>query len=112
MQTEQEILQKHLSQFLVSTFNTITPDDILKIKAPNVWAWRGKDLTPGQIQALRNWAKNLIESDGWKILKAELLFLAHQTGYQKSKTEADQISGKLLEYLTDVIDTRLKRMIE
>lgn len=111
--TEQKILQKHLAQFLISeVFNTITEDDILKIKATNVWEHKGKELTAGQVKALQNEAQSFRESGLWKILKSELLWLAHQNGYVKSKTEADQIAGKMLEYLTDVIDSKLKRMCE
>lgn len=110
---EQHILQKHLSQFLIKeVFNTITEEDILKIKATNVWEHKGKKLSEGQIQALKQQAKNLLESPLWLILKAELLWLAHDRGYVKSKTESDQIAGKMLEYLTDVLESKLKNMIE
>lgn len=111
--TEQKILQKHLAQFLISdVFNTITEDDILKVKATNVWEHKGKLLTEGQVKALQNEATSFRESGLWKILKAELLWLAHKNGYVKSKTEADQIAGKMLEYLCDVVDTKLKIMSE
>lgn len=110
--TEQKILQKHLAQFLISdVFNTISEEDILKVKAPGVWEHKGKLLSEGQVKALSNEAKSFQESGLWKILKSELLWLAHQNGYVKSKTEADQIAGKMLEYLTDVVETKLKNMI-
>jgi len=109
--SEQEILQKNLAQFLVKdVFNTITEDDILKIVGPNVWEHKGKRLTAGQIQSLKSQAKNFQESGLWQVLRAELLHLALETGYKKSKTEADQIAGKLLHYLTDVIDSKLVNM--
>ncbi len=110
---EQQILQKHLSQFLIKeVFNTITEEDILKIKAPNVWEHKGQKLTEGQVLALRNQAETFKDSTLWKILKAELLWLAHSYGYVKSKTEADQIAGKMIEYLCNAIDSRLKTMSE
>lgn len=109
--TEQNILQKHLARFLIDeVFNTITVDDILKIKAPNVWTHRGKSLTEGQVNALRSEATSFKESGLWKILKAELLYLAHQSGYVKSKTAEDQVAAKLLEYLVDVVQTKLDKM--
>jgi hypothetical protein len=111
--TEQKILQKNLAQFLVyDVFNTITEEDILKIKATNVWEHKGKLLTEGQVKALQVEAAAFKDSGLWKILKAELRWIAHQTGYVKSKTEADQVAGKLLEYLTDVVDSKLKAMAQ
>lgn len=110
---EQEVLQKNLAQFLIKdVFNTITDEDILKIRGVNVWEHKGRLLTEGQVKALKNEAGSFRESGLWKILKAELIYLAHDTGYRKSKTEADQIAGKLLEYLTDVIDTKLRKLSE
>lgn len=111
-QTDQEILQKNLVQFLVKdVFNTISEEDILKVLAPNVWEHRGKKLTEGQVKALRAEATAFSESGLWKILKAELLWHAHEKGFRKSKTEGDQIAGKLLEYFTDIVESRLKKMI-
>ncbi len=109
--TEQEILQKHLAKFLISeVFNTISEEDILKVSAPGVWTHKGRKLTDGQIKALKAEAKVFHESALWLILKSELLYLAQDRGYVKSKTEADQIAGKMLQYLTDIVDSKLKRM--
>lgn len=108
---EQAILQKHLARFLIGeVFNTISEEDILKIKAPNVWTHKGKDLTEGQVNALRLEATSFNNSGLWRILKAELIYLAHQSGYVKSKTTEDQIAAKLLEYLVDVVQTKLDKM--
>lgn len=109
--TEQKILQKHLARFLITdVFNTVTEDDILRIKSLNTWEHKGKELTEGQVKALRSEAEMFSKSGLWKILKSELLWLAHQSGYVKSKTEEDQVAAKLLEYLVDVIDTKLNKM--
>ncbi len=109
---EQKVLQKHLARFIISdVYNTITEDDIIKITAPNVWMHKGNKLTPGQVVALRNEAKAFLESGLWKILKAELLWLA-KSGYSKSKTESDLIAVKLLELLTKALEDALRKMIE
>jgi hypothetical protein len=112
MATEQEILQKHLAHLLISTFNIITKEDILRVVGPNIWEHKGRQLTEGEVKALRGEATAFRDSYLWKILRAELLWLAHTKGYVESKTEADQIAGKLIEYLTNVIDSKLKKMIE
>jgi len=111
--SEQTILQKHLARFIVGeVFNTITEEDILKIKAPGVWEHKSKLLSPGQVKALKSEAQLFKESGLWKILFAELQWLAYKRGYVESKTEADLIAGKLLTYLTNVINTKLNRMID
>lgn len=111
MESEQKILQKHLARFLIDeVFNTITEEDILKIKAPNVWEHKGRLLSEGQVKALQQEAGKFRDSGLWKILQAELLWLAHKKGYVEAKTENDIIAGKLIEYITDVIDSRLKQM--
>jgi hypothetical protein len=110
--SEQKVLQKHLAQFLISdVYNTITGDDILKVRGPNVWEHKGHPLTEGQVKALRAEAKALRESGIWKILRAELLWLA-QKGYKKSTGEADLVSVKILELLVKTIDEKLDEMIK
>ena len=113
MNDEQKILQKHLAQFLVGpVFNTVTKDDILRIKAHNVWEHKGVLLNEGQVKALKNEAAAFYNSALWKTLKSELQYQAYQSGYVKSKTESDQISAKVLEYLVKVVDDRLREMTE
>ena len=108
---EQHILQKHLVKFLLDdVFNTISSDDILKITGPNNWMHKGKKLTSMQIESLRNEAKAFANSHIWRVLRGELLYQAHKKGYVQSTTSADQIAGKMMEYITNVIDTKLKNM--
>jgi hypothetical protein len=111
--SEQEILQKHLAQFLIQdVFNTIAEEDILKIGGPNVWEHKGKLLSAEQVKALKSEAQIFKSSALWQVLKSELRWNAHQQGFIKAQGAADQIAGKVLYYLTDVIDTKLKRMSE
>lgn len=110
--TEQEILMLNLSQFLIKTFNTVSDEDILIVRSLNVWEHKGRKLTPDQIVLLKDEAKQLLNSALWKILKAEILWLAQVKGLNQSKTYADQISGKMMIYLTEVIDKRLQDMVK
>lgn len=110
---EQHILQKHLSRFLIEdVFNVVSHEDVLKVISLNVWQYQGKQLQEGEVKLLKAQAGQFRESKLWKILKDELVYLAHQKGYVKSQTESDQIAGKMMEYITNVIDTRLKQMID
>lgn len=108
---EQKILQRNLSRFIIEdVFNTITEDDILRIKAPNVWVHKGKDLTPGQINALKSEARAFLSTGLWNILESELRWHAQKSTHDKAKTEEDMIAGKLMSYITDIIKTRLEQM--
>lgn len=108
---EQRILQRHLAQFLVSdVFNTITDEDILKIKAPNVWFHKGAELTSSQVNALRGEAQAILSTQTWKILMNELRWHAQKRTLEKSQTEQDLIAAKLLTYLTDILESRLEKM--
>jgi hypothetical protein len=105
---EQSILQKNLSQFLIKdVFNTIESDDILRD-----WNYKGKQLTDIQIANLKSQAKTFYDSMLWKILKSELIWQGQQQGFVKSQTEADQIAGKLLIFLTNEIDKKLQSIIK
>lgn len=106
--SEQNILQKNLSQFLIKdVFNAIEEEDILRD-----WNYKGSKLTDVQIANLRSQAKSFGDSMLWKILKNELLWQGQQRGFVKSQTEADQIAGKLLIFLTNEIDKKLQSMIK
>lgn len=111
MEKEQEILQKHLARFIIEDiFNTITKEDILQMKAPGVWTWKGNPLPAETIVALKEQATSFSNGMLWKILKSELLYLAQQRGLVKSKTEADLIASKLIIQLTQEIDKKLAEM--
>lgn len=114
---ETHILQKHLARFIISdVFNTISEDDILHIERsgtptkPDVWHYKGNALTQAQVNLLKKQAETFAQSEMWNILKAELRWHAHEKGLVKSQTAEDQIASKVLLYLIDVIDSKLKSM--
>lgn len=108
---EQEVLQKHLMKFMVrEVFATITVDDILRIKAPNVWEWKGKEVPAETVVQLQTQAKAFSESLLWKMLKAELQWHAAKNLLEDGKTSADVRAAQLLGYLTTILDTKLKKM--
>jgi 23S rRNA maturation-related 3'-5' exoribonuclease YhaM len=110
---EQQILQRNLARFLIEeVFNTITDDDVLKITAPNVWEHKGKQLTPGQINALKADAIAYKNSGLYTIIKDELQWHALKRTHERASTESDLIAGKMLSYLIKVVDDRLEKMIK
>jgi hypothetical protein len=108
---DRSVLQKHLLRFLVQDVcNAIDEEDVLKITGPNVWEHRGRQLTPGEVSVLRAEAQAFQAGKLWKVLRAELLYHAHERIVTKAQGESDLIAGKMLMYLTDVLETRLKSM--
>lgn len=115
--TEHHILQKHLAQFIISdVFNTISENDILRIErstSPNksdVWHYKGDALQQAQVDLLKRQAASFADSELWKILNTELRYHALQKGLVKSQTAEDMIASKVLLYLVDVIESKLKSM--
>lgn len=109
-EADQKVLQRHLARFLVEdVFNTVTADEILRIKAPNVWEHKGSNLTEGQVNALRQEAEIFKNSGLWKVLRSELLWLA-RAGYSRSIGESDLVAVKVLELFVKTIDEKLERM--
>jgi len=112
-EAEKKILQSNLARFLVAdVFNTITDEDILRIKAPNVWEYKGKELNEGQVKALRAEAEIISKTKLWGMLKDEITWYAQKNTLEKGKTESDLVAGKLLIYFKDILDSRLKKMLE
>lgn len=114
---ETHILQKHLARFLIDdVFNTITEDDVLRIERSgtptkaDVWHYKGAALTQAQVNLLKKQSASFVESELWKILNSELRWHALQKGLVKSQTAEDIIASKVLVYLVDVIDSKLKSM--
>lgn len=111
-QVEQKILKRHLARFIVDeVFDTITEDDILKIQGDN-WTHKNIPLTGPQVKALQAEAKRFSQSTLWEILRGELKWQANKRLIEKAESEDDIIACKLLGYLADVIDSKLKRMAE
>ena len=115
--SEQKILQKQLARFIIEdVFNMVSEDDILKIvrsgnpTQSDVWHYKNNALTQAQVDRLKSQAKSFAQSELWTILKTELQFQATQKGLVKSQTTEDMIASKILLYLIDVIDSKLKSM--
>jgi len=111
MQSEQEILQRRLAQFLVGdVFKTISSDDVLSLK-DGVWTHKGLPLSQGQTTILKREAGTLVKTSLYPVLLSELRYHA-RLGLEKAETEADIISSKLLAYFVDVIESKVKKIAD
>jgi len=122
---EKNILQRNLAKFIISdVFNLITEDDVLRIniekqilsngreQEKKTWLHKGKELSPEQVKVLRVEAQSFLKSNLWQILRNELLYHAQTNTLNKSTTDTDLISGKMLMYFIEVIEKRLDRMVK
>ena len=116
--TEQENLQEVATKFhIAGVINLPTEDDILSIVRSNnptkadVWTHKGQELPEAQIKILQAQAETLLQSNLWKILRAELLWQAQERGLVRAVSTTDMIVGKSLIYMTDIVETKLKAMV-
>ena len=110
--SEQDVLQRNLINFILKdVFNTIDVEDVLRIKGTNVWEHKGRNLTPDEVNLLREEARIFKNSKLWEILKNELKYHAQKSMFEKSQTPQDIVAAKLLIYLTDVIQGKLEKMV-
>lgn len=100
-----------LNMAVKKLFRTITDKDLLK-QVGEVWMWKGKVLSDGEIKLLKAEAANLLKSTIWKILSGELEYQAQKKIYAQSEDIPDLVAGKLLIYYKDIVETRLKKMLE
>ena len=105
---EQHILQKHLIKFMVAdVFNVITEEDLLEING-KTWKHKGRTLTEPEIKNFIEQAQLMERLQLWKVLKDELKHHAQDKLVNKSKTEADLIAGKMMIYIIEKMENRVK----
>lgn len=101
---------KLLTAAIRKSFNTISVDDILRVKEDGQWMFEGKPLSDQQKKVLIQNAQNFTEGMLWKVLDRELQYHANKRMFILSASEQDMIAGKVLVYLTDIIRTKLKSL--
>lgn len=110
-ETEQQILQRRMAQFLVGeVFNTISEQDVLSA-SNGQWMHKGAPLTDGMRSVLKREAEMLSNTKLYPILLAELRYHGRMA-LDKAETEADIITAKLLSYFVDVIQSKVKKIAE
>ena len=109
-EVDKQILRRNLIPFLVNEiFNTVTEEDILRING-KVWTYKGNDLSEAQMKVYQAEAQKFLKSKLWELLRNELRWQSQKRLLEKAQSEYDIIACKLLSYLTDVIESKLKKM--
>jgi len=111
---EKDGKEKHqiLTLAVKRLFNTFGPEDILSENTARQWMYEGKILTEGQKKSLIAEASQIINTNTWKILQADVKYKANRMMFQTATTEMQIASGKLWLYIIDVFNTRLKSLAE
>lgn len=101
--------KKLLTLAVKRLFNTIGPEDILKVSG-GVWFFQGKALTDSERSQLIAEATQFRAGRLWQILQQDIKWQANRKQFLLAKDEFDQIAGKLWQYTLDCIATRLNSM--
>lgn len=88
-------------------FNTIGPEDILKLNKAGEWMFQGKVLSQGRKDLLIAEAKSLLGMSLWKVLQDDIKYQANKRMFIKAKDEAEMTFGKMWLYTLDALATRL-----
>lgn len=99
-------------------FNIINEEDILRVmdipfrtKDGIVYRkamfYRGKELSPERVEALRRSAEMFTDSDIWKILRNEVRYIANRKMFEESGSTIDLIYGKAILRTIEVMEKKL-----
>ena len=99
-----------INQRKVKPAYSVNVGEIIEIKG-GTWYHKGKELDKGTVDLIKAEAKTLLDSTLYKTLIDEFKYRAMR-GYKNSKTEEDIIASKMLEYFTDIWQSRLQRFIK
>lgn len=92
-------------------YNSITGEDVLKPDpASGQWTFMGKPISKEDTALLTQQAKNLLDSQLWRVLQTDLKYQANKRMFTESVDVLDITAGKMLVFYTDIIHTRLKKL--
>lgn len=104
-------LRKKCINFLARhLFDTIIEEDLLRRNGRGHLEIRGVELPREKEDLLKEQATALLNSTLWTYIKTDVKHHAIQKTLHQSQTMDDVISGKLMLYLIDVIETRLDNL--
>lgn len=99
-----------LTEAVKKLFNTIGPDDILRMNERGEWIFMGKPMTPADVQSLKEEARILRGMRLWRVLKTDIRHQLNKKMFEESRITEDLLWGKLLTYYDDIIRTRLQSL--
>ena len=98
-------MQLFFSDWLIrDLYSTITTEDLVEIKGPNVWFHKGVEMRPEEIRALKSQAETFKQSLLWRVMRSGLYDHATKQLAHKASEPADLVAGRVAIYLTSVIE--------
>ena len=98
-----------LSLAVARLFNTIGAEDILR-EVDGKWLFLDKPLNDSRKNLIQAEAKQLVESEIWKVLSVDLRWQANKKMYLLAENEMHVATGKLWTLMLDCFETRLNSL--
>lgn len=92
-------------------FRYIHPDDLLR-QHGTTWMYKGKPLSPAMVELIKAEARVFNKMILKEIVFDEIEWHGQKKLYTQSEDVPDIVAGKLLIYTKDIVETRLKKMLE
>ena len=106
LKTRYEILTRAVRRH----FNTISSEDILRVHESGAWLFQGKPLSEGEKSLLIAEAKQLLNTQLWQILCADVKWQANRKMFLLAQNKVQIAAGKLWLYILDCFATRLNSL--
>lgn len=104
-------LRRKLVRFIVKDlFNLVDGEDILRVDTRGGIIFRGQVLPKEEVEAIKRDAAHFRDSFLWKALTNEVKYIANKRMFEKSQTLDDILAGKLLLYILDVLENKIKQL--
>ena len=102
--------EKVLTMAVRRLYNTISQDDILRIRADGEWMFMGKVMPEGIRKQVINEASVFLSSKLWQVFKADVKYQANKKTFLHAQDIYQLTAGKLWMYTIDCFKTRVESL--
>lgn len=106
---KQFLRRKFINFIARQIFNLVVENDILKVSGNKV-IHKGRVLTNDEKKSIIGQAKSMNEMFFWELLLTEMKHIGNQKIYFESKTESDLLAGKMILWVVDVMERKVKNL--
>lgn len=99
-----------LSLAVQKLYKTISPNELLKENPDGGWMFQGKPITQAEVTNLKEEASYIRGSKLFYILKQDLKYQIGKKIWEEVGHKDDILWGKLITFMWDVVNTRIKKM--
>lgn len=103
---KEEILKESVKRL----YNIVSAEDILRQSLDGTWIFQGKPLTNVEVSHLKEEANMLKTMKLWYMIKQDIRYQIGKKIWEEAKCEDDILWGRLITFLYDIINTRIKKM--